>query len=84
MEDGPTFTVPVSHGSRLHFSWGLGSELRLLDVQDPNTQEGGEGGQATHVQWCVDCFAPSPPRLLPAELGRRGGRRTGDLCQGWA
>ncbi|KAG2489150.1 hypothetical protein HYH03_012376 [Edaphochlamys debaryana] len=51
MADGPTFTVPVSHGSRLHFSWGLGSELRLLDTQDPSTQEGGGGGFASYAVW---------------------------------
>eukprot|EP00198_Chlamydomonas_reinhardtii_P004882 XP_001694218.1 predicted protein [Chlamydomonas reinhardtii] len=49
--DGPTTSVPVAPGSRLHFSWGLGSELRLMDVQDPSTQEGGEGGHATQLSW---------------------------------
>ncbi|KAG2451597.1 hypothetical protein HYH02_004192 [Chlamydomonas schloesseri] len=49
--DGPTTSVPVAPGSRLHFSWGLGSELRLMDIQDPSTQEGGEGGHATQLSW---------------------------------
>ncbi|EFJ44604.1 hypothetical protein VOLCADRAFT_95258 [Volvox carteri f. nagariensis] len=47
----PTLEVPVSRGSRLHFSWGLGSELRLLDIQNPNTEQGGNAGSATRVCW---------------------------------
>ncbi|GFR51570.1 hypothetical protein Agub_g13906, partial [Astrephomene gubernaculifera] len=49
--DGPAFTAPISRGSRLHFSWGLGTELRLLDIQNPATQQGGDGGQLMQVSW---------------------------------
>ncbi|GLI65398.1 hypothetical protein VaNZ11_008954 [Volvox africanus] len=46
-----SFRVRVAPGSRLHFSWGLGSELRLLEIQNPHTDQGDLSGEATRVFW---------------------------------
>lgn len=45
--------VPCAAGARLTFSWGLGTELRLCEVQDPRSGQGGRDPFKSTVIWWV-------------------------------
>lgn len=45
--------VPCASGARLHFSWGPGMELRFMEVQHPDSKEGGEEPCKSTVIWYV-------------------------------
>ena len=42
--------VPCTSG-RLDFSWGLGTQIMLLEVQDPHTGQGGVDPAHATVLW---------------------------------
>lgn len=52
--------VPCAAGARLTFSWGLGTELRLCEVQDPRSGQGGRDPFKSTVIWWVHYHAISP------------------------
>eukprot|EP00882_Tetradesmus_deserticola_P019765 GHRQ01021303.1.p1 GENE.GHRQ01021303.1~~GHRQ01021303.1.p1 ORF type:complete len:187 (+),score=66.66 GHRQ01021303.1:228-788(+) len=43
--------VPASAGSRLHFSWGSGTQVRVCEVRSPATGAGGEEPYAGFREW---------------------------------
>lgn len=45
--------VPCSEGSLLDFSWAHGTELQLLEVQEPSSTQGGHAPFVSAVSWCV-------------------------------
>lgn len=52
--------VPCTAGARLTFSWGLGTELRLCEVQDPRSGQGGRDPFKSTVIWWVHHLAIIP------------------------
>lgn len=56
--DGPEVipcSVPAAAGSRLHFSWGCGTQLRLVELASPATGAGGEDPYGAMCEWCGAC-----------------------------
>jgi hypothetical protein len=43
--------LPAAQGSRLQFSWGTGTQLRICEVHSPATSAGGEDPYAGFVGW---------------------------------
>lgn len=44
-------SIPAVAGSRLAFSWGVGTQLRVAEVASPSTGAGGEQPYAAICQW---------------------------------
>lgn len=45
--------VPCSASGLLTFSWGLGTELRFCEIQNPGSGDGGNNPFKSTVVWCV-------------------------------
>ncbi|KAF6253026.1 Nup85 nucleoporin-domain-containing protein [Scenedesmus sp. NREL 46B-D3] len=43
--------LPAAAGSRLQFSWGTGTEVRVCEVRSPATAAGGEESSAGFIEW---------------------------------
>lgn len=44
-------TVPAAPGSRLQFSWGSGTQVRVCEVHSPAAGSGGEDPFGAVVEW---------------------------------
>lgn len=44
-------SLPAAPGSRLQFSWGTGTQLRLCEVHSQATGAGGEDPYSGFVEW---------------------------------
>jgi nuclear pore complex protein Nup85 len=48
---GVLASVPAAAGSRLHFAWGAGTQVRLCEVRDSSTGAGGSEPCTSTVTW---------------------------------
>lgn len=85
--DGPEVipcSVPAAAGSRLHFSWGCGTQLRLVELASPATGAGGEDPYGAVCEWYGHTEQQQQGRLArgwrTAAEGRQQRQQHVDAC----
>eukprot|EP00798_Chlamydomonas_sp_ICE-L_P023077 gene23077-30269_t len=78
--------VPCAAGARLQFSWGLGAELRLCEIQHPVSKSGGVEAAQSNVVWSAPsashkalsfAVAPHQAKLIQGSCGGKDADASG-------